>query len=736
MLSHWQKASPEALFMVVAGSYARNIKRKEGVQMSTLTNKLRFHMLKQLDRLDVGPFEEYLRVNDVSDGEIIRILDATLSRPESLIIHKNQQRKKRDDFLERLMSLLSDREESVTKFITNKANIINISESLFDNISEFINECDISKSEQDIQIWSHLKRAEEQCDLIVADTFKKLQEKKQHGMLTPYIDVKNKDGVKYSPDAATENNVKYLTLTLNLLAYKFNWFQGDKIVLPNRVSVSESDICKAGIIEALARSWMALEESSMRCILFGGEVIHNQRDKVQEGAKANGIKNSYHFQREESNFEIFDSVACERVRKKSLQNFVEIISNPIARSITSQDFNSVGKLSDGSFINADEILTCSILGDIFCTKIYSDDTLYNGLTLRDWIRGYFTLKHLSDEVLSGNILSTISKQNLSNALTKAGLLDDSANIFIDLVTFGKDSKDLFDCPLIEMEGGGFYLSYFSLIAANVSSLILSIFSSLETEASEKGYKFEEEVVEEITKSLSECKGFKFKRGLEEYEYDAVFILDRRIFILECKNRSLSWHNPVKSYRNKKYLSKTTKQVIRLKNALLEHPEVLLEHFEIDVKEFEVVPIILNCMPFSWKGKFEDVYVTDFSSFSRFFKSPSINLVVAGAKEKSKKSLSKYKQWVGSKPNSSDLLRHLEKPIQLEPYLRSRKASQYWWMANNETGFTVVEYETDMKKYAKEEKRLFSFSISPAKKRLNKIKSKKTMVKESRKKNRR
>lgn len=39
-LSHWQKASPEALFIVVAGSYAGNIKRDTGVQMSTLTNKL------------------------------------------------------------------------------------------------------------------------------------------------------------------------------------------------------------------------------------------------------------------------------------------------------------------------------------------------------------------------------------------------------------------------------------------------------------------------------------------------------------------------------------------------------------------------------------------------------------------------------------------------------------------------------------------------------------------------
>jgi hypothetical protein len=39
-LSHWQKASPQALFIVVTGGYARIIKKESGVQMSTLTNKL------------------------------------------------------------------------------------------------------------------------------------------------------------------------------------------------------------------------------------------------------------------------------------------------------------------------------------------------------------------------------------------------------------------------------------------------------------------------------------------------------------------------------------------------------------------------------------------------------------------------------------------------------------------------------------------------------------------------
>jgi hypothetical protein len=697
-------------------------------------------MIKKLNSLDVGPFEEYLRINEPSDDEILNVLDKTLSRPENLIIHKSKQREKRNEFLSRLFSLLSDRGESVTNFIMNKAKVINVSETLFDNISKFINECEISNYESNIQIWSHLNRVESQFTQIRADIDKNLQRNPKRKILTPFTELKNDEGVNYSPDAAIENQIKYLSLTLSLLAYKFKLFQDGKIVLPNKVMVTEDDIFKAGSIELLARSWKALEENSMRSILFGGEVFRNQGDEVQEDVKAKGVKTSYHFQRSESDFEMFDSISCERVKKKSLQNFFEIISNQKTKSIIARDFKSVGKLSEGSFLNEDEILTCGNLEDVFCTDIYSDETEYNGLKLRDWIRGYFTLKYLSEEILLGNILSTLNKQDILNALISSGLLDESAYTFIDLVTFGKNSKDLYDCPLIKLEEGNFYLSYYSLVNANISNLILSIFSSLETESSKKGYRFEDEAVGTITKYLSECKGFKFKRGLEEYEYDAVFILDERIFILECKNRSLSWFSPVKAYRNKKYLSKTVKQITRLRNALVENPEVLLEHFSVDVTKFEIVPIIFNCMPFSWQGKFENVYITDYSSLSRFAKSSSINLVTSSAKGQSKKSSKKSKQWTGSKPNSCDLLRHLESPIQLKPYLKTRKANQYWWVANNELAFTVMDYEVDLHKYAKEEKLLFSSPSPPVKKKLNKpkskSKSKKHMVKKSKKKNRR
>ena len=167
---------------------------------------------------------------------------------------------------------------------------------------------------------------------------------------------------------------------------------------------------------------------------------------------------------------------------------------------------------------------------------------------------------------------------------------------------------------------------------------------------------------------------------------------------------------------------------------MEYPEVLLEHFSVDVNETEIIPIIFNCMPFSWQGKFENVYISDFSSLSRFVKNPNINLVMASANGQSMQASNKFKQWSGNKPDSNDLLRHLESPIQLKPYLNSRKMNSNWWIANNEIAFTVMDHEIDTHKYAKEEKALFS-SPPLVKKKQNKCKSKKSLVKNSKKKNR-
>ncbi|QPL46914.1 hypothetical protein IT895_03655 [Halomonas sp. A40-4] len=326
----------------------------------------------------------------------------------------------------------------------------------------------------------------------------------------------------------------------------------------------------------------------------------------------------------------------------------------------------------------------------------------------------------------------MTEKEITRALEESGVVRVKGLKFISLVSFSKDAVDLYDCPLIKVSSDSYYISFNSLLYANISNIVISRLSSLDTDSSGKGYRFESEVNDLVRDRIGNCKSFKFKRGESEYEYDAVFALDDHLFLLECKNKSLSWYNPVKSYRNRKVLSDSVRQVKRLKNALIKYPEVVEEHFGIESLSLKIVPVVFNCLPFSWRGEVEGVYVTDFSSFSRLLKSSEINMVVSSSKgQENIKSL--YKQWEGDLLCSKDIIRHFENPIQLIPFFYSRKAEYRWWIADDEVAFTVKDFEVDAKEYGKQERKIFK--VSPIKKQKKNKSNRKEMIKKSKKKNR-
>lgn len=693
-------------------------------------------MLIELNKFNTEKLKEYLNSGKIEHRYLARVIEKTLSRPELINIRDKRLRCKRNEFIKELGELTSTLDVDIRKIIDDKNNLIATSELLFDSLSSSLEQCDISKTQKEKQVWAHIKRVEVESTLL-DDAIEKIIKKKPRSkiFLSPYVSIKNEIGYEYSADGAMENLIEYLSITLKLLAYKFNFFNGDDLlIIPTKVSVTENEIYQAGSVLLLARSWKELEEASQRGILFGGHVYSCVGDEIQQDAKEAGVRISYHFERDESVHELYDSIACERLKKKSLQNFMELISDSRMRGMVKTDFENIGRLDDGSFLHEDEILACSILGDVFCVKIFEDNRCYHGLRLSEWIRGYFSIQYIAKNIKATNSNSILSESDICSFLIKSGIPKDKCNLFINIITFSRNSKDLYDSPLIKLEDGRYYVCYNACLNTSISNIILSRFSSLETDASEKGFAFEDEVRKTVSKYVGNCEHFKFKRGLEEYEYDAVFILDSRLFVLECKNRSLSWYNPVKTFRNKKSLFEYAEQLTRLTDALIKYPEVIQEYFSVDVLNYEIVPVLMNGTTFSWADKIAGVYVTDFSSFSRLLASSEINIVASSLKGQEKKG-SKYKQWKGDRLCSDDIIKQLKNPIQLICYEKARKADYSWWPADKETSFTVKNYDTDPLELQKQEKRLFYIPMVKSKAK-NKSKSNlKSMVKHSRKKNR-
>ncbi|WMN77540.1 hypothetical protein NI385_00625 [Vibrio parahaemolyticus] len=171
------------------------------------------------------------------------------------------------------------------------------------------------------------------------------------------------------------------------------------------------------------------------------------------------------------------------------------------------------------------------------------------------------------------------------------------------------------------------------------------------------------------------------------------------------------------------------QIDRLVKALLSHPEVMEEHFGINVSDYDIVPVILNCMPFSWKGKYKNVYFTDSSSLNRFLASGHINAVVSKSKGKQRvlEKSTVYKLWESETPSADDLIRQFENPIQLQGYLKSRVRDRRWFPSDNTSAFTVDTFYTDNKLLKKNEKKIFGINELPKKKKI------KNLIREKRKK---
>ncbi|QPL46913.1 hypothetical protein IT895_03650 [Halomonas sp. A40-4] len=332
-------------------------------------------ILDELNDFKTEALKEYI-CSGVFDNEyLFRVLEDVLSQPGMIYIRERKNRKRRDEFIQALMQVIPKESDNIHDMLASKNAMMKCSESLFDRLSSFMEKCDISKKDEAVQVWSHIKRVEDGFKSIHGYLEDKLDKKPKNKNLSPYVSLEDEDGNVFSADGASENLIKYLSITLKLLSYKFDWFCDDKVVIPDQVVVEEDNLYQAGSIELLARSWMELEEVSQRCLLFGGYVQERKGEDVPEEAKMNGVKASYHFERLESEYELHDSIACERVKRKSLQEFVNIISRQSFRSAVVPELKNVGKIEERSFLCEEEILTCSILDDVFCVSTLEDKKL-------------------------------------------------------------------------------------------------------------------------------------------------------------------------------------------------------------------------------------------------------------------------------------------------------------------------------------------------------------------------
>lgn len=628
----------------------------------------------------------------IDEETAIHVLDMNIKNNPPIYIHKIKERKSRDNFYQSLMEHF--RKIGFTRclsFIAEKLYTILISENLFDKISDTLKQCDIERLSAEQQCWSHIVRAEREMAAVIKEVNDLCEKRIVDGVLPSKLILYNENNISYSPDAALNQMVVSLSLALKMLCYKNNWIENNLFCCPVRQDVHDQEVYQAGATQLLAWVWGSLEDNVNRCLKFGGALRQVPAAELHTIENSGSIKELFYFDREITMDEKYDLIANERLINKLYQNTLEI-----AYEI---------KKKDNSIHISEELIALISIEDTLKMDILEDECLYHGLTLSEWVKSYSAMKLLvennNDGSNEGIILSDVE---LSKVMRESGIASDRVCKAVEHLTFNKKSKDLFDTPLIKLADDNYYLFKQAIPSLNIGNVVFSQLSTLGTQFDKKGKNFEETVVNFINKKGHCCKSFKFKRGNEEYEFDAVFIMDDKVFVVECKNTSLSYRNVTQAYRYSKFISDSVSQIKRLVDGLNKYPGVFNNHFGKNLADYQVVPLIMNCLPYARKGKIEGVFVTDFSSFCKFFNDNAVNAIVY-SKEITKTPI--HKLWSGDRPTSIEFINYLNDPIQVKELWQYLKVIPRYHPVNNETGFFTNDVEIDNESISNQELSVYS-----------------------------
>jgi hypothetical protein len=654
--------------------------------------------------VDASKNNDYESVEDLTrnftDIEYLLFLKKHFSSVEPQVYsYDTSRRNERNIFFNRLKKFCSDKGLiQSSEYIKSKHDVAIYAEIMYDEIKGVLAQSEINKCSLGEQCWAHIERALKEIAKIKDLSRKLLSEKIKDNKGVFISDKKliDESGTEYDADFVIEQAVNALSLTLSMLGHQHGLFTSDGIELPPKPSISEDLLVKSGAIQLFAIAWDKLENSSNRCMIFGGGVKISFGDDVQDDARAVGVIRTVNFKPDYSLFEKTIFVSSNRNIDANSQVFYDAILNSDVKSLVVSDISEIRNLYDGQFLSEGEATSLISLSNIYCDDMFVSLNEYKGLTVKEWVRGYACLQYLVGKKKDSSGF-LYSRDVLINTFVLGGIPEDKADIFLSFMLYGKKSRDLYDCPVVKISNGEYFVFHEILEDLSIFSTLASQFSNLNVDFKNKGFNFEKTVVEMLESNDIEVNSFKFKRALDEYEYDAVFILGNKVFVVECKNRSLSSCNPVRSARYKNFMDDTVCQVQRLVGALKLYPEVFFEKFNKNIFDFEIVPLVINCLPFSYPGKYSEVYFSDMSSLSMFFKSKNITFKEYRGSGNEVNEYFLYKQWLSDRPISEDLIKHLELPIQLKVYFNSMEKVWQWLPASYDNSFSIIDLSANLQR---------------------------------------
>ncbi|WP_323087716.1 hypothetical protein [Klebsiella variicola] len=624
--------------------------------------------------------------------KLLRFLFAMFKKNINIQPHNVNLREKRDSFLTDLKEATNS--PDLIQKIDNLKKLCVCAEKIYDVIKSNLSDLPISKKTPEIQCWAVIRRAQGEIDFLKTETRKYLEsiDRKQKVFDISTAHLINESGESYSPDVVISKTVDYLSLSLKMIGFNYKLNSGGFIVIPDMVDVEEDDIIDAGKIFYNSILWSSLERSVETCLLFDYELNEYNSTNLPNGLENSGLETFYEFNLTKEQFIRLDYISNERLYSKLSQNFMEALYKYNVHKTVDENLTSLANINNGYSITTSEFPSYVALLETLCLS--DVNMLILGLTLREWVRCYSALERLS-KISKQREVFTFSA--LSAYLKLVGISSDKSRLFIDFASFNNESRDLYDSPLLKMKSGDYLFCSIGYFSPGISNIILSKFSSLKVDLSQKGFGFEKEIHEMLSDLKMNYQHFKFKRESEEYEYDAVILLDDKVFVLECKNTNLSGGSVSQAFKKQTFLIDAANQVIRLADGLKKHKDVFSDKFGLDINNFEIIPVIVNNLPFSLPGKYFGVYVTDYSALSKILHNSHISGIEVRNEYGMLTSTNHpmHKLWENNTLQASDLIKQFESPIQLNEFFESTAVKKHTLQINDSVAFGIECLEGDI-----------------------------------------
>jgi hypothetical protein len=629
--------------------------------MSIAAKEPRKRLRKAIEGLDIPV--ALAALEEMKTDEVEAVLNEKMRQDGAYQVQGN--RTTRNAFYDALLNspIMLDRHASLCPSANKINEKIKIIESCFDTIRDSLPKCDISQFPEDIQFWSHIVRASRELDELDRDfsnEFAKIRASVLAGRPVKFSEVpivQRADGETVNADETYENIVQTLSLILKMLSYERGRIHDGKLEVPAMPPITDQHVYKAGSLHLYAGSWNALKDAANRVLFFDGAVSEVQVEELLDE-----FPEQIGFHSWATDIEVYDFIANRRLHSWMMQLSFDVMQHASKNQVSMKKGVMVPDLV-GECISTEEYATLLVLSEILAYDILTERERFHGLTLREWVRGYHALRLMAAAKQKETCLVVFERTDIEKGLRDYNLPEECIHPLICHLTFGKDSRDLYDTPLICSEDGKYTLLVSVLKACNVAKVLLSRLSSLNTQLGKKGKGFESLVVSKFKRWGYPCQSTKFKIDDAVYEYDALVLIDDTLLLIECKNNVLSMNNSVQTFYYYNSLRKNVEQTKRLERGLRDRPEIIEELFGRKLNELTLVPVVLNCMTYS-REPVEGVYIVDWSALSRFFERGVVGVSVWGGGKEVGYKISK-KLWEGERPTEKCLIDYLAMPIQVQ-----------------------------------------------------------------------